>query len=118
MEQAAMDAIAAGMIVFAASLRNRRAPNHPHANLPSVMQWDPISCHRHRPTLGLQRWTRMTCTVGANVPGGESRRLLNGREVPGDCWRLFGSRQLRTLTERALKNCADIATAQAALRVA
>ena len=52
-EQAAMDAIAAGMIVFAASLRNRRAPNHPHANLPPVMQWGPISCHRRRPTLAV-----------------------------------------------------------------
>jgi NodT family efflux transporter outer membrane factor (OMF) lipoprotein len=57
-------------------------------------------------------------TVAANVPGGEAQRLLTGRDIPGDWWRLFGSRHLRTLTERALKNNADLATAQAALRVA
>src|SRR5215471_16670909 len=57
-------------------------------------------------------------TVAANVPAGESQRFLNGRDIPGDWWRLFGSRPLRTLTERALKNNPDLAAAQAALRVA
>src|SRR5258708_7886668 len=57
-------------------------------------------------------------TVAANVPGGEAQRLLTGRDIPGDWWRLFGSQRLRTLTERALKNNADLATAQAALRAA
>jgi NodT family efflux transporter outer membrane factor (OMF) lipoprotein len=56
-------------------------------------------------------------TVGADVPGGESQRFLKGRDIPGDWWRLFGSRPLRTLTERALKNNPDLAAAQAALRV-
>jgi len=57
-------------------------------------------------------------TVTANVPAGEAQRFLNGRDIPGDWWRLFGSRPLRTLTERALKNNPDLAAAQAALRVA
>jgi len=57
-------------------------------------------------------------TAAANVPAGESQRLLTGRDIPGDWWRLFASRPLRTLTERALKNNPDLATAQAALRVA
>src|SRR5215472_7966279 len=57
-------------------------------------------------------------TVAANVPAGEAQRYLNGRDIPGDWWRLFGSRPLRTLTERALKNNPDLAAAQAALRVA
>src|SRR5262249_16733276 len=57
-------------------------------------------------------------TVAANVPAGEAQRFLNGRDIPGDWWRLFGSRPLRTLTERALKNNPDLAAAQAALRVA
>jgi NodT family efflux transporter outer membrane factor (OMF) lipoprotein len=60
----------------------------------------------------------LTRTVGANIPGGEPQHLVKGRDIPGDWWRLFGSRQLRALTERALKNNADLATAQAALRVA
>jgi NodT family efflux transporter outer membrane factor (OMF) lipoprotein len=57
-------------------------------------------------------------TVGASVAGGEPQRLVQGRDIPGDWWRLFGSRGVRALTERALKNNADLATAQAALRVA
>ncbi|HKD27013.1 MAG TPA: efflux transporter outer membrane subunit [Xanthobacteraceae bacterium] len=57
-------------------------------------------------------------TVAANVPAGEAQRFLNGRDIPGDWWRLFGSGPLRTLTERALKNNPDLAAAQAALRVA
>ena len=57
-------------------------------------------------------------TAAADVPGGEAQRLLKGRDIPGDWWRLFGSRPLRTLTERALKNNPDLAAAQAALRVA
>jgi outer membrane protein TolC len=58
-------------------------------------------------------------TVGAPIPGGgETQRLVKGRDIPGDWWRLFGSRQLAALTERALKNNPDLAAAQAALRVA
>jgi len=56
-------------------------------------------------------------TVAADVAGGEAQRFLKGRDIPGDWWRLFGSRSLRTLTERALKNNPDLAAAQAALRV-
>jgi NodT family efflux transporter outer membrane factor (OMF) lipoprotein len=57
-------------------------------------------------------------TVAADVAGGVSQRFLNARDIPGDWWRVFGSRQLRTLTERALTNNPDLAAAQAALRVA
>jgi NodT family efflux transporter outer membrane factor (OMF) lipoprotein len=61
-------------------------------------------------------------TAGTVVPGGtaggEAQRLVKGRDIPGDWWRLFGSRRLATLTERALRNNADLAAAQAALRVA
>ncbi len=59
-----------------------------------------------------------TRTVSSDVHGGEAQRYLPGRDIPGDWWRLFGSRGLRTLTERALKNNPDLAAAQAALRVA
>jgi NodT family efflux transporter outer membrane factor (OMF) lipoprotein len=57
-------------------------------------------------------------TVGSDVHGGEAQRFFNGRDIPGDWWRVFGSRGLRALTERALKNNPDLAAAQAALRVA
>jgi NodT family efflux transporter outer membrane factor (OMF) lipoprotein len=57
-------------------------------------------------------------TVGADVHGGEAQRFLNGRDIPGDWWRVFDWRGLMTLTERALKNNPDLAAAQAALRVA
>ena len=57
-------------------------------------------------------------TVGAKVAGGEAQHLLKGRDIPGDWWRLFGSRPLSAVTERALKNNPDLAAAQAALRVA
>jgi NodT family efflux transporter outer membrane factor (OMF) lipoprotein len=60
----------------------------------------------------------LTRTVGAAVPGGEAQHFVKGRDIPGDWWRLFGSRGLRALTERALKNNPDLAAAQAALRVA
>ena len=57
-------------------------------------------------------------TAAANVPAGEAQRFRSGRDIPGDWWRLFRSQPLRTLTERALKNNPDLASAQAALRVA
>jgi NodT family efflux transporter outer membrane factor (OMF) lipoprotein len=57
-------------------------------------------------------------TVGSDVHGGEPQRLFKGRDIPGDWWRVFSSRGLMTLTERALKNNPDLAAAQAALRVA
>jgi NodT family efflux transporter outer membrane factor (OMF) lipoprotein len=60
----------------------------------------------------------LTRTVGAKVAGGEPQRLVQGRDIPGDWWRLFGSKRLQALTERALKNNADLAAAQAALRIA
>ncbi len=60
----------------------------------------------------------LTRTVGAKVPGGEAQRLQKGRDIPGDWWRLFASRPLGALTDRALKNNPDLAAAQASLRVA
>ena len=57
-------------------------------------------------------------TVASDVSGGAAQRFAKGRDIPGDWWRLFGSRPLKTLIERALKNNPDLAAAQAALRVA
>jgi NodT family efflux transporter outer membrane factor (OMF) lipoprotein len=69
-------------------------------------------------TAGYSAGRPLTRTVGANVAGGAAQRFVPGRDIPGDWWRLLGSRQLGALTERALKNNPDLAAAQAALRVA
>jgi NodT family efflux transporter outer membrane factor (OMF) lipoprotein len=57
-------------------------------------------------------------TASANVAGGASQRLVAGRDVPGEWWTLFRSRQVKSLVEQALKNNPDLQAAQAALRVA
>ncbi len=57
-------------------------------------------------------------TVSAKVGGGEAQRFQKGRDIPGDWWRMFGSYPLRTLVDRALKDNPDLASAQAALRIA
>ena len=57
-------------------------------------------------------------TVGANAAGGTAQRFIRGRDIPGDWWRLFHSKPLRNLIERALENNYDLQAAQAALRIA
>ena len=54
----------------------------------------------------------------APVAGGAAQRFLRGRDIPGEWWNLFRSRQLRSLVEQALINNQDLQAAQAALRVA
>jgi outer membrane protein TolC len=51
------------------------------------------------------------------VAGGEAQRIVHGRDIPGEWWRLFRSRQLTDLMERALRDNYDLKSAQAALRV-
>ena len=57
-------------------------------------------------------------TVAAADAVGAAQQFESGRDIPGDWWRLFGSRPLRSLVERALKNNPDLTAAQSALRVA
>jgi len=57
-------------------------------------------------------------TAAAEVAAGASQRFAVGKDLPGDWWRLFGSRPLSNLIARALKNNPDLSAAQAALRVA
>jgi NodT family efflux transporter outer membrane factor (OMF) lipoprotein len=57
-------------------------------------------------------------TAAAKDAVGAPQRFAIGRDLPGDWWRLFGSRHLRSLVERALNNNPDLSAAQAALRVA
>lgn len=57
-------------------------------------------------------------TAAANDPTGAAQLFAMGRDLPGDWWRLFGSRPLRALVDTALRNNPDLAAAQSALRVA
>lgn len=57
-------------------------------------------------------------TVAAGDAAGGPQRFVVGRDLPGDWWRLFGSPELKSLVERAVRNNPDVAAAQAALRVA
>jgi NodT family efflux transporter outer membrane factor (OMF) lipoprotein len=54
----------------------------------------------------------------ANVTGGEAQQLVDGRDIPGEWWKLFHSTPLNDLIERSLKTNPDIKAAQAALIVA
>ena len=57
-------------------------------------------------------------TASAKTPGGQAQRFVHDLDLPGQWWTLFHSRPLNRLVERALVNNADVAAAQAALRVA
>ncbi|MBS0641160.1 MAG: efflux transporter outer membrane subunit [Acetobacteraceae bacterium] len=57
-------------------------------------------------------------TVSARVAGGASQRFDQGRDIPGDWWALFHSRQITDLVTLALKSNPDLAAAQATLRQA
>ncbi|MDE2305783.1 MAG: efflux transporter outer membrane subunit [Gammaproteobacteria bacterium] len=52
------------------------------------------------------------------IAGGEAQRFVAGRDVSADWWRLFHSKALDALIERALRDNPDLKAAQAALRVA
>jgi NodT family efflux transporter outer membrane factor (OMF) lipoprotein len=57
-------------------------------------------------------------TASAGTKGGQAQRFVHDLDLPGQWWTLFHSRPLNSLVERALANNADLAAAQAALRVA
>src|SRR5262249_6198786 len=57
-------------------------------------------------------------TASAATPGGQAQRVVRGLDRAGQWWRLFHSKPLNALMERALVNNADVQAAQAALRVA
>jgi NodT family efflux transporter outer membrane factor (OMF) lipoprotein len=57
-------------------------------------------------------------TVSADIQGGDAQRFLDGADVPGQWWTLFGSEALNQLVQLALTGNPDIEAAQASLRVA
>ena len=57
-------------------------------------------------------------TTAASVAGGAAQRFVQGKDVPGQWWELFRSKELDALIEEALMANPDVAAAQAALRQA
>lgn len=57
-------------------------------------------------------------TASAATSAGAAQRFDRGRDLPGEWWALFHSRQLIALVEKALAANPDLQAAQAALRVA
>jgi NodT family efflux transporter outer membrane factor (OMF) lipoprotein len=57
-------------------------------------------------------------TASSNGVGGDTQRFLRDMDIPGQWWTLFRSPALNRLIEQALAANADLAAAQAALRVA
>lgn len=57
-------------------------------------------------------------TQSAPAAGGASQRLATERDVPGEWWRLFRSKQISALVAEAVQNHPDVAAAEAALRQA
>jgi len=57
-------------------------------------------------------------TASAATSGGGAQRFDRGRDLPGQWWTLFHSRELNALVEKALVANPDLQAAQAALRVA
>jgi NodT family efflux transporter outer membrane factor (OMF) lipoprotein len=57
-------------------------------------------------------------TVAAATPGGAAQSFAGGRDIQGDWWDFFHSRQISDLVARALAANPDVAAAQATLREA
>jgi NodT family efflux transporter outer membrane factor (OMF) lipoprotein len=56
--------------------------------------------------------------MAPGTASGETQRFVRQLDIPGDWWRLFRSRDLNQLIERALRDNYDLKAAEAALRVA
>ena len=57
-------------------------------------------------------------TASADIQGGDAQRFLEGVDVPGQWWTMFGSEALNQLVQMALVGSPDIDAAQASLRQA
>jgi len=57
-------------------------------------------------------------TASADGPGGAAQRFLTQQDVPRTWWTLFGSRELDSLVDEALKRNPQVQAAQGALRQA
>lgn len=57
-------------------------------------------------------------TAASDAHAGEQQRFSTGRDLPGEWWRVFRSKQIDAFVQEAIRNHPDIASAQAALRAA
>ena len=57
-------------------------------------------------------------TVSSKTTGGAAQVFAEGRDIPGDWWTLFGSRQIESMVQQALRANPDLPAAQATLREA
>jgi NodT family efflux transporter outer membrane factor (OMF) lipoprotein len=70
------------------------------------------------PVTSYTRETPSTTAQVSGVPGGDAQSFAEGRDIPDEWWTLFHSKPLDDLIAQALRNNADLAAAEAALRVA
>lgn len=68
------------------------------------------------PEAGYSAGGALRVTTSAPVAGGAAQKLALGRDIPGEWWRLFRSKQISALVEEAIQNHPDIVAAEAALR--
>jgi NodT family efflux transporter outer membrane factor (OMF) lipoprotein len=61
---------------------------------------------------------RLKPTVATGVAGGASQHFAENRDIPGDWWTLFHSKQINAFVAEAVRNHPDIKAAQFALRAA
>jgi outer membrane protein TolC len=79
----------------------------------------PDFLHPAAPEVG--RYTReptVLRTVSADTKFGRSQRLVNGRDIPADWWRLFHSPALNSLVEKSVVANPNLQATIAALRAA
>ena len=53
-----------------------------------------------------------TTSSTPNIAGGEAQRLVEGKDIAGEWWKVFHSQPLDDLIERALKANPDLKSAQ------
>jgi NodT family efflux transporter outer membrane factor (OMF) lipoprotein len=67
------------------------------------------------PVAGYTPETPPATTASADVPGGAAQKFLMGRDIPGEWWRVFHSKEIDSLVAEALHANPNLQSAQAAL---
>jgi outer membrane protein TolC len=67
------------------------------------------------PVSGYTPEAHLATTVSVDVAGGAAQKFLMGRDIPGEWWKVFGSKELDGLIAEALRANPSLQAAQAAL---